>query len=451
MNARHLLGLSLSLALAAFTHADDLPRRASIGVSLNAADEGETVIGLRPGGAAERAGIKIGDIIENINTTHISTAQDVFAALRTLHGGSVANVRILRDSKPLDIAVTLDALIEEKVPGSTIAYSAVTVPDGYKLRTITTTPTASPLAADGKHPAFVFVPGIYCSTIDRPQLVDAPDTRLVHAMAKAGYITLRVDRPGLGDSQGPSCGEINYSTDLAGYKAAIKALASNPAVDPKRIYVFGHSMGGVMMPYLMQDTPIRGAIVFGTVSTTWFEYTLENTRRQLRLSGFGESEITDAMRAETITHAMLLLDKKTMGDVWAKHPELKHENPMVDETHIASRHVSFYHELQDLNIARAWSAVSTNVLAIHGQYDFVSSMEDHERIAKIVNRNAPGFARAIQLPQIDHGLTKQDSLGASLAAMGQGAWDDSFPATIQRWIDEVEGRAKPVSEDDTGS
>jgi esterase/lipase len=70
-------------------------------------------------------------------------------------------------------------------------------------------------------------------------------------------------------------------------------------VDPERIYLFGHSMGGVLAPYLTAAVPVRGSMVYGTLARTWFEYQLENVRRQAAFQpGATEAEITEAVQAE---------------------------------------------------------------------------------------------------------------------------------------------------------
>jgi hypothetical protein len=43
-------------------------------------------------------------------------------------------------------------------------------------------------------------------------------------------------------------------------------------------------MGGVMAPLLASDVSVRGILVYGTITRTWFEYMLENTRRQMELA-----------------------------------------------------------------------------------------------------------------------------------------------------------------------
>ncbi|MFM7806700.1 MAG: alpha/beta fold hydrolase, partial [Planctomycetota bacterium] len=310
-----------------------------------------------------------------------------------------------------------------------------------------TKPLVSPLQRDGKLPAMLYVQGIPCQTVDRPSSPEAADTRIIHAVAAAGFITMRVDKPGIGDSEGPPCEEIDLQTELEGFKAALKQLAAMPEVDPQRIFIFGHSMGGVLAPYLSASVPVRGSIVYGTLVRTWFEYQLENVRRQAALQpGASEAEITDAVLAEAKSSAMVLVDKKTLGDVWNRWPELRQpsQGVMLDENHMSTRSMPFFHQLQDLNLARAWQESTGAVLAMYGEYDWVTSQKDHEKIAEIVNGRTPGAGTVIVMPRADHGFTTHDSLQASVTAMGEGEWDAEIPKRMIEWMASVES-GKPVA------
>lgn len=418
-----------------------LARRVSIGLSLGNVEGQAVIVSLKPTGPADRAGLKVGDALLMLNDTNVSNSGDLVQALRAFKGGDNVTVTVRRDGDQLPISVALDAVESEAVDASTVTYSSVLVPGGYRLRTIITEPLNSPLAsADGRAPAFFYVQGIYCATLDRPSSPNSVDTRLVHAMAKAGYATIRVDKAGLGDSQGPPCSEIGFQEELEGYKAALRQLAELPSVDPDRIYLFGHSMGGVMMPFLTHQTPVRGSIVYGTLARTWFEYQLENTRRQMGLMGASPAQINAALQGEAKTSAMVLIDGKTMGDVWDRYPELRTDDAMVDPTHIASRHVRFFKDLQELNLAQAWEESRGKVLAIHGEYDWVTDQSDHEMIARIVNAREPGAGVFVSLPKADHGFTTHATLKESLANMGRGTWDQSLLNAVLAWIARVEGR-----------
>jgi len=190
---------------------------------------------------------------------------------------------------------------------------------------------------------------------------------------------------------------------------------------------------------------------------------LENTRRQMRLAGAKEADCTTMVQRQSKFMAPILLKKKTVGEVWDEYPELKDEESGMTERSMYGRDMSFYHQLQDLNLGAAWGEVSSAVLAIYGEYDWVASQEDHELIASIVNagnsvKSPTGLlARVDVRPKADHGFTIHRSLRGSFGKMGQGKWDESLPGTILTWIKEVEtlglglGRGEGEKQDQEGA
>jgi len=418
-----------------------LARRAGpMGVGFSREVEDRAVVNLvAPNSPAAAAGVREGDTIVAIAGKPIPEFTAVRPVLRTLSGGQTVPLEVLRGGEKLTLQLTL-ADVREEIEGSTVRYESVAHPDGYRLRTIISEPTLSSRGKDGKLPAVLYVQGIICDSIDRPSNPEAVDTRIVHTLAKAGFVTMRVDKPGLGDSEGPACSEIDLTTELEGFKAALRQLASLPSVDPNRIYIFGHSMGGVLAPLLSADTPVRGSIVYGTLARSWFEYQLENTRRQAELAGLTPAEVTARVQAEARSSAMILIEKKTLGDVWERWPELREptQGLMYDETHMSTRHMRFFHELQDLNIAAAWEKSTGAVLAIWGEYDWVCSLDDHRRIADIVNERKAGAGSVLTMPRADHAFTTHRTLFASRTMMGQGEWDADLPKRMIEWIDALE-------------
>jgi dienelactone hydrolase len=432
---------------AAATVAPALPRRAGpLGIRIDpqAADR-VLVSEVVPGATAAAAGVVAGDIVVAIAGRAVTTADTLRAAMRDVYSGQTIRINVLRKGAPVALPVTLSDR-REAVEGSTVSYRSVVAPNGYRLRSIVSVPERSTRARAGRHPALLYVQGITCDSIDRPDRPDAADTRIVHALARQGFVTLRVDKPGLGDSEGPPCHEIGFAEELDGYRAALSALAAMPDVDPRRIYVFGYSMGGVMAPYLARDGRVRGSIVYGTLARTWFEYQLENARRQSALAGKSPAEVSDDVLGQAKESSMILVDKKTLGDVWRRWPELRQEPDglMLNENHIATRSMKFFHELQDLNLARAWQESSGAVLAIYGEYDWVTALQDHQMIADIVNARTPGAGSVLTLPQVDHGFTRHASLQDSFKAMGRGTWEAELPKRMLTWIDSVETDAPAI-------
>lgn len=68
-------------------------------------------------------------------------------------------------------------------------------------------------------------------------------TRPKNAAGKVpGYATVRMDKPGVGESQG-DCSNTDFTTELSGYQAACDAMLKYDFIDPERIFVVGLSNG----------------------------------------------------------------------------------------------------------------------------------------------------------------------------------------------------------------
>jgi photosystem II stability/assembly factor-like uncharacterized protein len=185
---------------------------------------------------------------------------------------------------------------------------------------------------------------------------------------------------------------------------------------------------------------VRGSIVYGTLARTWFEYELENARRQTELAGATPAQVTEALQAQAKASATILVEKKTLGDVWDRWPELRQpsQGVMLSETHMSTRHMRFFHELQDIDIAGAWAESKGAALALWGEYDWVASLEDHERIAALVNARENGAGTVLTMPKADHAFTTHATLLASRVLMGEGTWDEDLPKRVLEWVAAVE-------------
>src|SRR5882724_2004546 len=71
--------------------------------------DGVLVRSVRKNSAAEKAGIKAGDVITKIDDTHISNSMDITRTLRGMKGKKTFNVTVVRNKKEMPISVTVES------------------------------------------------------------------------------------------------------------------------------------------------------------------------------------------------------------------------------------------------------------------------------------------------------------------------------------------------------
>jgi len=297
----------------------------------------------------------------------------------------------------------------ENYPNVDVTLGTVSLADGTLLRTIRT----APHEANGKLPAVFFVGWLSCDSIESPTDSDGFATLIRTVVQRSGMITFRVDKPGTGDSEG-DCAKTDFATELAGYRAAFAALASQPEVDRDRIFMIGLSNGGGFEPLVPQG-PIRGYVSVSGWGTTWYEHMLQHERLRLQLSGKQPAEISRQMQQFSTLYDEYLNQQRTPAEVIAAHPDFKqiwYDNGPGQY----GRPAIFYQQLQALNLAQAWMQVTVPVLVIRGTYDWVMSNQDASAISEAVNAAHPGLAQYREFPMA-HNLNHYEGMAASFRAM----------------------------------
>jgi len=105
--------------------------------------------------------------------------------------------------------------------------------------------------------------------------------QLAGAIADAGYMVIRYDKRGIGQSGGrtESASLTDYADDV---RAAVKVLSDRKDVDPRRIAVIGHSEGGtVALMAAAKDKKIAAVGLIATPGGTGAELALAQQKRML--------------------------------------------------------------------------------------------------------------------------------------------------------------------------
>jgi Prolyl oligopeptidase family len=125
----------------------------------------------------------------------------------------------------------------------------------------------TPVPADGsKHPAIIWIFGGFSNGIDDTAWAPAtPDNdQSARAFREAGIVTMYPSRRGGNDNPGYREGFYGEVDDII---AAAAYLAAQPGIDPKRIYLGGHSTGGTLALLVAESTDrFRAIFSFGPVS-----------------------------------------------------------------------------------------------------------------------------------------------------------------------------------------
>jgi pimeloyl-ACP methyl ester carboxylesterase len=254
---------------------------------------------------------------------------------------------------------------------------------------------------------------------------------------------MRCEKEGSGDATGTPCSDIGFREELDGFRAALAKLRRYDFVDSTRVFVFGHSMGGIEAPMLAAETPVRGVLVFGTGVLPWAEYLVENERRQTRLAPDVDLVALEA-RCRDLSDFLheVFRKRRPIEEVVAERPDLKTlaDEYWPDGAHCFGRHLEFYRGLDAVNHAEAWAKVDAPVLAMWGDLDYTTCLADHEYIAQIVGSEHPGAATVAVLPNVFHAFNRRDSVQQTLEAPWQGPLAPEVVQTVVSWL---QGQAAP--------
>jgi pimeloyl-ACP methyl ester carboxylesterase len=395
---------------------DALKQRAYVGMGYRAATAAESeslrfrtggliVNRVLPASPAERAGLRIGDVIQSVDGREVVDESGLRAILRERYAGQTLVLSVMRAGDRRTLRVVAAALPAEHADSVEIEYTAFSA-RGARLRAV----VASPLGGGGKRlPAVLMV-----SALHSPQLIGVPfpslSRDLAYRLARSGFRVIRFELRGFGDSEGEDYRTADFESEIEDNLGALEYLAGRSDVDPRRIFVFGHSTGGIEAAVVAARRPLAGLIVSATIGRTYFERMAETLRLQGQLAGDSGSAIDRTVRTY-VQFASAILRGET-------DTELQRDTTFVRFFNSAGRimddrTVEFWRQQLGIGLAEVYARVRCPVLIIYPASDYLTQLACHERIRDVLLAAGNGDVTLRVIPETDHAYSRaKDVRGA---------------------------------------
>ncbi len=403
--------------------AHPLPRRAFLGLALSARDGAMTVAAVSPEGAAAMAGVLPSDVLVELDGVPIHDATELQRRTRTLRVGASVTFRVIRSGEARLLSATAYELPREPLSNAELELGQVEIGEA-RLRTLVTVPRSR-----GPHPAVLFLQGFDCISCESPLDPRHPLRALVDDWAGDGLLAMRVERSGVGDSEGPPATHTDFSAELETHRAGLAALGARPDVDPERLFVFGHSLGGMVAPLIAAGSSLAGVVAFGTSALPWHDCLLATESRRRALAGKDDPGITRFLEL----HALIGRDGCTPDEARSRRPDLA---PLLadDPDLCLGRHFRFVQQLQRARLLDAWRALDVPALVMHGAFDWICSEDEGRAIVQTVNTARPGSASFLELPAIGHDLLAHGDAERCFLHPPDGRWTGEVAKASAAWM-----------------
>ncbi|MBP6722782.1 MAG: alpha/beta fold hydrolase [Bacteroidia bacterium] len=393
--------------------------------------QGVLVAAVVPGGTMEAIGALPNDVLMQFDGKAVPDWDGLRQLLMQKFEGDPVSIKVWRSagkkSKELELKGQIKGAAREQSNAKyDILYDEAAFEDGW-LRTITMTPKSA-----GPHPIIYFIPGYNCFSIDNMN-PNGPYRKLFDSLATLGNIIYRVEKPGMGDGPSPcNCEVTGFEKELSAFEAGYKKLLSYPWAAENRIFLVGHSMGGVQAPLLATKGNYhpKGIAVYGTVFQTWYEYILMMLRFQEPRSEEDYIAFEGDMQAYIrlfYEHYVLYkpLDEIIQNPQWKAL--LERDFALDAAGNILFRRAEYWQEISRHTLTDAWAKTDAHVLSMFGEADFeVFDAFSMEEIARIVNHYHPGKGKFVMIPGTDHGMIEVGSMAKGLELRNKPEYRDYY-------------------------
>ncbi|MCD6067634.1 MAG: hypothetical protein K0S33_2460 [Bacteroidetes bacterium] len=382
-------------------------RKAIMGMQLSQVEGGLRIDSVFINTTASALKLKKNDVLQSLNGSKILLMEDYQKTATQIRADDNVTVEVQRNGKKTKLSSKAVMRPFETSEIADVTYDWVKFRKGY-LRTITRKPKAK-----NSVPCILLIPGYGCGSIENYS--SSYNGKMINEWLKNGYAVVTIEKSGLGDSYDcESCFEADLKTDIESFDAGYTYMEGLPFVDKNNLFIWGHSLGGMVAPEVAKRHNPKGVMVFGTVFRPWSEFLLEMHRIQKPLlEGMSYEKTEEFTRLIQKVYFEFFVLKKTRDQL---HDNSEYKAIVESEleykpnsNNMWGRHWRFWQQIDTLDLAKTWSELNCKVLVLHGGSDYESCAPiEPVLIEKTVNAAHAGNATMVQIDDLDHFMMKSN-------------------------------------------
>ena len=257
---------------------------------------------------------------------------------------------------------------------------------------------AIPERCEEKLPAILLIPG--SGKIDRDGYVENMKFHtnlykdLAHLVTALGFISLRVDKRGVGKSKGDffETGMWDLVEDI---EKNIDFLKEQSHVDPEKIILLGHSEGCMLATAVNARKPVEGLILLSGAAETLNEalkrqrkILVEEAKNKNKLNGF----LLRLLKVDKIIEKQAI---KYMSKIMNSDKDMIKYN-------FSKVNAKWFRDHYQYNVLEDLKKVTCPVLALTGNKDFQADQKKLQRLPELVK----GELEYHVIKDMNHGLKK---------------------------------------------
>ncbi|MBI2920697.1 MAG: alpha/beta fold hydrolase [Planctomycetes bacterium] len=250
------------------------------------------------------------------------------------------------------------------------------------------------ISGSGTQDRHGFTPGAKSGTVG----LDCGTWEILDAVADAGFVVLRVDDRAAGATpvgfKGVKPGEIGYQAIVSDARFCLRWLRERPEVDKSRVFLIGHSEGGITAPLLAGEdgAGVAGVVCMAGCGRNFYDVIYDQVEAAAR-------DMSALQRASTLRSQRELMDATRDGREpdFEVVPKAVWNRPDV----VAGR--KWMREHFTLDLAALHKKVSCPALVLNGESDMqVSPEKDARRLAAEILAGASRDVTLRLYPDLDH-------------------------------------------------